>query len=150
MSNNFFGSCKQRLLSRKNLMHFHPPLIYCSALHVRFFAFMSQPFLFSFLTLCVVLLICLLQQALDSNLSSLIKRNNELESLMGKLIQTCQHVEVSPSGPLRSPPTHLLSRTSQYETFITEFVITVNINFVFSCLQIKSHWSLSYDTFITT
>lgn len=38
------------------------------------------------------------QQALDSNLSNLIKRNNELESLMGKLIQTCQHVEVSPSG----------------------------------------------------
>lgn len=44
-----------------------------------------------------------LQQALDSNLSSLIKRTSELESLMGKLIQTCQHVEVrlficSPSG----------------------------------------------------
>lgn len=35
------------------------------------------------------------QQTLDSNLGSLIKRNNELESLMGKLIQTCQHVEVS-------------------------------------------------------
>ncbi|XP_061666768.1 E3 ubiquitin-protein ligase Midline-1-like isoform X2 [Syngnathoides biaculeatus] len=34
-----------------------------------------------------------LRQALDSNLSNLIKRNNELESLMGKLIQTCQHVE---------------------------------------------------------
>lgn len=34
------------------------------------------------------------QQALDSNLSNLIKRNNELETLMGKLIQTCQHVEV--------------------------------------------------------
>uniref|UniRef100_A0AAQ4QFZ4 E3 ubiquitin-protein ligase Midline-1 n=1 Tax=Gasterosteus aculeatus aculeatus TaxID=481459 RepID=A0AAQ4QFZ4_GASAC len=33
------------------------------------------------------------QQALDSNLSSLIKRTSELESLMGKLIQTCQHVE---------------------------------------------------------
>lgn len=43
--------------------------------------------------------LCLLQQALDSNLTNLIKRNNELESLMGKLIQTCQHVEVSPSGP---------------------------------------------------
>lgn len=41
--------------------------------------------------------VCLPQQALDSNLSNLIKRNNELESLMGKLIQTCQHVEVSPS-----------------------------------------------------
>ncbi|XP_039649720.1 E3 ubiquitin-protein ligase Midline-1-like isoform X2 [Perca fluviatilis] len=38
-----------------------------------------------------------LKQALDSNLSSLIKRNNELESLMGKLIQTCQHVEVNAS-----------------------------------------------------
>uniref|UniRef100_G3NIY8 E3 ubiquitin-protein ligase Midline-1 n=1 Tax=Gasterosteus aculeatus aculeatus TaxID=481459 RepID=G3NIY8_GASAC len=35
-----------------------------------------------------------LKQALDSNLSSLIKRTSELESLMGKLIQTCQHVEV--------------------------------------------------------
>eukprot|EP00066_Takifugu_rubripes_P015165 XP_011604431.1 PREDICTED: E3 ubiquitin-protein ligase Midline-1 isoform X3 [Takifugu rubripes] len=38
-----------------------------------------------------------LKQALDSNLSNLIKRNNELESLMGKLIQTCQHVEVNAS-----------------------------------------------------
>nr|XP_061802491.1 E3 ubiquitin-protein ligase Midline-1-like isoform X2 [Nerophis lumbriciformis] len=37
------------------------------------------------------------KQALDSNLSNLIKRNNELESLMGKLIQTCQHVEVNAS-----------------------------------------------------
>lgn len=46
-----------------------------------------------------IVFLCLLQQALDSNLSNLIKRNNELESLMGKLIQTCQHVEVSPSGP---------------------------------------------------
>lgn len=35
-----------------------------------------------------------LQQALDSNLSNLIKRTSELESLMGKLIQTCQNVEV--------------------------------------------------------
>ncbi|XP_052004447.1 E3 ubiquitin-protein ligase Midline-1-like [Xyrauchen texanus] len=34
-----------------------------------------------------------LKQMLDSNLSNLIKRNNELENLMGKLIQTCQHVE---------------------------------------------------------
>ncbi|KAK7169619.1 hypothetical protein R3I93_005565 [Phoxinus phoxinus] len=33
------------------------------------------------------------QQMLDSNLSNLIKRNSELENLMGKLIQTCQHVE---------------------------------------------------------
>ncbi|XP_055733850.1 E3 ubiquitin-protein ligase Midline-1-like isoform X1 [Salvelinus fontinalis] len=32
-------------------------------------------------------------QTLDSNLSNLIKRNNELETLMGKLIQICQHVE---------------------------------------------------------
>lgn len=38
-----------------------------------------------------------LKQALDSNLSNLIKRNNELETLMGKLIQTCQHVEVNAS-----------------------------------------------------
>ncbi|XP_061083106.1 E3 ubiquitin-protein ligase Midline-1 [Conger conger] len=36
-----------------------------------------------------------LKQALDSNLGNLIKRNNELETLMGKLIQTCQHVEVN-------------------------------------------------------
>ena len=35
------------------------------------------------------------QHALDSNLSHLIKRTNDLETLMGKLIQTCQHVEVS-------------------------------------------------------
>nr|XP_015219411.1 PREDICTED: E3 ubiquitin-protein ligase Midline-1 isoform X2 [Lepisosteus oculatus] len=34
-------------------------------------------------------------QALDANLSNLIKRNNELETLMSKLIQTCQHVEVN-------------------------------------------------------
>lgn len=50
----------------------------------------------------------LLQQALDSNLSNLIKRNNELESLMGKLIQTCQHVEVSASG------THTLQQEHKY------------------------------------
>uniref|UniRef100_UPI003AACE7A7 E3 ubiquitin-protein ligase Midline-1-like isoform X2 n=1 Tax=Centroberyx gerrardi TaxID=166262 RepID=UPI003AACE7A7 len=37
------------------------------------------------------------KQALDANLGNLIKRNNELESLMGKLIQTCQHVEVNAS-----------------------------------------------------
>ncbi|XP_058886103.1 E3 ubiquitin-protein ligase Midline-1 isoform X1 [Acipenser ruthenus] len=37
------------------------------------------------------------QQGLDTNLSNLIKRNNELETLMGKLIQTCQHVEVNAS-----------------------------------------------------
>ncbi|KAG9346316.1 hypothetical protein JZ751_006627 [Albula glossodonta] len=34
---------------------------------------------------------------LDSNLSNLIKRNNELETLMAKLIQTCQQVEVNAS-----------------------------------------------------
>ncbi|GAA6090085.1 E3 ubiquitin-protein ligase Midline-1 isoform X1 [Tachysurus ichikawai] len=38
-----------------------------------------------------------LEQTLDSNLSNLIKRSSELESLMGKLIQTCQHVEVNAS-----------------------------------------------------
>ncbi|XP_053296550.1 E3 ubiquitin-protein ligase Midline-1 isoform X2 [Pleuronectes platessa] len=38
-----------------------------------------------------------LKQALDSNLNNLIKRTSELESLMGKLIQTCQHVEVNAS-----------------------------------------------------
>ncbi|XP_060944749.1 E3 ubiquitin-protein ligase Midline-1 isoform X2 [Limanda limanda] len=37
------------------------------------------------------------KQALDSNLNNLIKRTSELESLMGKLIQTCQHVEVNAS-----------------------------------------------------
>lgn len=36
-----------------------------------------------------------LKHALDSNLSNLIKRTSELETLMGKLIQTCQHVEVN-------------------------------------------------------
>uniref|UniRef100_A0A671PWZ9 E3 ubiquitin-protein ligase Midline-1 n=1 Tax=Sinocyclocheilus anshuiensis TaxID=1608454 RepID=A0A671PWZ9_9TELE len=34
-----------------------------------------------------------LKQMLDFNLSNLIKRNSELENLMAKLIQTCQHVE---------------------------------------------------------
>ncbi|KAK1902711.1 E3 ubiquitin-protein ligase Midline-1 [Dissostichus eleginoides] len=38
-----------------------------------------------------------LKHALDSNLNSLIKRTTELESIMGKLIQTCQHVEVNAS-----------------------------------------------------
>ncbi|KAL7866291.1 hypothetical protein SRHO_G00115380 [Serrasalmus rhombeus] len=38
-----------------------------------------------------------LKHGLESNLSSLIKRNNELEGLMGKLIQTCQHVEMNAS-----------------------------------------------------
>ncbi|CAL8268231.1 unnamed protein product [Lota lota] len=38
-----------------------------------------------------------LKHALDSNLSHLIKRTNDLETLMGKLIQTCQHVEVNAS-----------------------------------------------------
>ncbi|XP_017278082.1 E3 ubiquitin-protein ligase Midline-1 [Kryptolebias marmoratus] len=38
-----------------------------------------------------------LKQALDTNLSNLIKRTSELESLMGKLIQTCQNVEVNAS-----------------------------------------------------
>lgn len=35
------------------------------------------------------------QQNLESNLTNLIKRNTELETLLAKLIQTCQHVEVS-------------------------------------------------------
>uniref|UniRef100_A0A9L0SKU5 E3 ubiquitin-protein ligase Midline-1 n=2 Tax=Equus TaxID=9789 RepID=A0A9L0SKU5_HORSE len=35
-----------------------------------------------------------LKQNLESNLTSLIKRNTELETLLAKLIQTCQHVEV--------------------------------------------------------
>ncbi|XP_030210817.1 E3 ubiquitin-protein ligase Midline-1 [Gadus morhua] len=38
-----------------------------------------------------------MRQSLDCNLGHLIKRNNELESMMGKLIQTCQHVEVNAS-----------------------------------------------------
>uniref|UniRef100_A0A8C7YD96 E3 ubiquitin-protein ligase Midline-1 n=1 Tax=Oryzias sinensis TaxID=183150 RepID=A0A8C7YD96_9TELE len=36
-------------------------------------------------------------KTLDSNLSNLIKRTSELENLMGKLIQTCQQVEVNAS-----------------------------------------------------
>ncbi|XP_048350055.1 E3 ubiquitin-protein ligase Midline-1 [Sphaerodactylus townsendi] len=35
-----------------------------------------------------------LKQNLESNLTNLIKRNTELETLLAKLIQTCQHVEV--------------------------------------------------------
>ncbi|XP_061548221.1 E3 ubiquitin-protein ligase Midline-1 [Phycodurus eques] len=38
-----------------------------------------------------------LKHALDTNLSNLIKRTSELETLMGKLIQTCQHVEINAS-----------------------------------------------------
>ncbi|XP_025023032.1 E3 ubiquitin-protein ligase Midline-1 isoform X2 [Python bivittatus] len=38
-----------------------------------------------------------LKQNLESNLTSLIKRNTELETLLSKLIQTCQHVEVNAS-----------------------------------------------------
>uniref|UniRef100_A0A8D1NPM1 E3 ubiquitin-protein ligase Midline-1 n=2 Tax=Sus scrofa TaxID=9823 RepID=A0A8D1NPM1_PIG len=34
---------------------------------------------------------------LESNLTNLIKRNTELETLLAKLIQTCQHVEVNAS-----------------------------------------------------
>uniref|UniRef100_A0A2K5CCG2 E3 ubiquitin-protein ligase Midline-1 n=1 Tax=Aotus nancymaae TaxID=37293 RepID=A0A2K5CCG2_AOTNA len=37
------------------------------------------------------------QQNLESNLTNLIKRNTELETLLAKLIQTCQHVEVNAS-----------------------------------------------------
>nr|XP_009941790.1 PREDICTED: E3 ubiquitin-protein ligase Midline-1 isoform X2 [Opisthocomus hoazin] len=37
------------------------------------------------------------KQNLESNLTSLIKRNTELETLLAKLIQTCQHVEVNAS-----------------------------------------------------
>ncbi|CAH2220261.1 E3 ubiquitin- ligase Midline-1 [Pelobates cultripes] len=38
-----------------------------------------------------------LKQSLESNLASLIKRNTEMEMLLAKLIQTCQHVEVNAS-----------------------------------------------------
>ncbi|KAG8589819.1 hypothetical protein GDO81_006534 [Engystomops pustulosus] len=38
-----------------------------------------------------------LKQSLESNLTSLIKRNTEMEMLLTKLIQTCQHVEVNAS-----------------------------------------------------
>eukprot|EP00066_Takifugu_rubripes_P018236 XP_011607502.1 PREDICTED: E3 ubiquitin-protein ligase Midline-1-like isoform X2 [Takifugu rubripes] len=38
-----------------------------------------------------------LKESLESNLNNLIKRTSDLESLMGKLIQTCQHVEVNAS-----------------------------------------------------
>uniref|UniRef100_A0A2K6FL31 RING-type E3 ubiquitin transferase n=1 Tax=Propithecus coquereli TaxID=379532 RepID=A0A2K6FL31_PROCO len=37
------------------------------------------------------------KQNLESNLTNLIKRNSELETLLAKLIQTCQHVEVNAS-----------------------------------------------------
>ncbi|XP_019784109.2 E3 ubiquitin-protein ligase Midline-1 isoform X2 [Tursiops truncatus] len=37
------------------------------------------------------------KQNLESNLTNLIKRNTELETLLAKLIQTCQHVEVNAS-----------------------------------------------------
>lgn len=69
----------------------------------RFHPFLVHGWIF-FLLFCshCLSLSCRPQQALDSNLSNLIKRNNELESLMGKLIQTCQHVEVSVGGPPRS------------------------------------------------
>lgn len=58
------------------------------------------------------------QQALDSNLSNLIKRNNELESLMGKLIQTCQHVEVSPSGSLKPLLTFIVFLCVQHRLLV--------------------------------
>uniref|UniRef100_A0A8C3IBC2 E3 ubiquitin-protein ligase Midline-1 n=1 Tax=Chrysemys picta bellii TaxID=8478 RepID=A0A8C3IBC2_CHRPI len=38
-----------------------------------------------------------LKQNLENNLTNLIKRNTELETLLAKLIQTCQHVEVNAS-----------------------------------------------------
>ncbi|XP_044156870.1 E3 ubiquitin-protein ligase Midline-1 [Bufo gargarizans] len=38
-----------------------------------------------------------LKQSLETNLTSLIKRNTEMEMLLAKLIQTCQHVEVNAS-----------------------------------------------------
>ncbi|XP_053511780.1 E3 ubiquitin-protein ligase Midline-1 isoform X3 [Artibeus jamaicensis] len=38
-----------------------------------------------------------LKQNLETNLTNLIKRNTELETLLAKLIQTCQHVEVNAS-----------------------------------------------------
>ncbi|XP_008942018.1 PREDICTED: E3 ubiquitin-protein ligase Midline-1-like [Merops nubicus] len=43
-----------------------------------------------------------LKQNLESNLTNLIKRNTELETLLAKLIQTCQHVEVSTDLHLQS------------------------------------------------
>ena len=110
LSGNFFGSSKPRILRGRTIKKFflkiccvlYPPHYTALHLHICSFSFPSYPFsLFIphslsllFLHPCVVLP----QQALDSNLSNLIKRNNELESLMGKLIQTCQHVEVSPSS----------------------------------------------------
>uniref|UniRef100_A0A4X1SIZ6 RING-type E3 ubiquitin transferase n=1 Tax=Sus scrofa TaxID=9823 RepID=A0A4X1SIZ6_PIG len=44
-----------------------------------------------------IFLSCFEQQNLESNLTNLIKRNTELETLLAKLIQTCQHVEVNAS-----------------------------------------------------
>ncbi|XP_027691122.1 E3 ubiquitin-protein ligase Midline-1 [Vombatus ursinus] len=42
------------------------------------------------------------KQNLESNLTNLIKRNTELETLLAKLIQTCQHVEVRIRATTRS------------------------------------------------
>lgn len=49
------------------------------------------------------------QQNLESNLTNLIKRNTELETLLAKLIQTCQHVEVSADLHLKYLQTELHS-----------------------------------------
>uniref|UniRef100_A0A671FUN7 RING-type E3 ubiquitin transferase n=1 Tax=Rhinolophus ferrumequinum TaxID=59479 RepID=A0A671FUN7_RHIFE len=43
------------------------------------------------------------KQNLESNLTNLIKRNTELETLLAKLIQTCQHVELECSAPFTTP-----------------------------------------------
>lgn len=77
--------------------------IYLSVIQFSFYVgtSMSSSFFPPVLNPSVTFYLSSSQQALDSNLSNLIKRNNELESLMGKLIQTCQHVEVSPSGSLK-------------------------------------------------
>uniref|UniRef100_A0A4W4GMZ3 E3 ubiquitin-protein ligase Midline-1 n=1 Tax=Electrophorus electricus TaxID=8005 RepID=A0A4W4GMZ3_ELEEL len=44
--------------------------------------------------LCHDVIFGILQHMLDLNLSSLMKRSSELENLLGRLIQTCQYVEV--------------------------------------------------------
>ncbi|KAJ6667548.1 hypothetical protein lerEdw1_016669 [Lerista edwardsae] len=58
-------------------------------------------------------------QNLENNLTNLIKRNTELETLLAKLIQTCQHVEVSQY--------HLLIQSSPLTMFLLWAKIQIKI-----------------------
>uniref|UniRef100_A0A674I4W2 RING-type E3 ubiquitin transferase n=1 Tax=Terrapene triunguis TaxID=2587831 RepID=A0A674I4W2_9SAUR len=57
-----------------------------------------------------------LKQNLENNLTNLIKRNTELETLLAKLIQTCQHVEVSIEKQVPEHTRHVTFKTSREET----------------------------------